>query len=379
MSNPQKTDDGSVWVASNAIFDGEHLLADAALRITDGKVTDVVKQEDLPDGAPIRVLEGLVTPGFFDIQVNGGGGILLNSEPTLEGIAMIIAAHRSLGTTSLFPTIISDHPAVLEDAANAAISATHLAGMAGLHIEGPHISTAKRGTHDASVLRALDQVTLNVVSRLSDADISVLITIAPEAATPKQVTQLVERGAVVSIGHSNARCEDAIALVEAGATGFTHLFNAMSQIEGRAPGVVGAGLTRNAWCSIIADGHHVARENVLLAFKAKSDPERMIVISDAMPTVGGPDTFQLYDQKIHLKSGKLINDEGALAGAHLNMLDAIRNLVEWGIPLDTALRAGRRNPAQFMGMASAIGVIGCNADDLLHLSNDLELRSVGLR
>ncbi len=370
--------EGATWHTGSAIFDGKNLKDGCAIFIEEGQVSDLETLDDIPAGAQVKTHDGIISPGFFDVQVNGGGGVLLNAAPTVAGVEKILAAHRKLGTTAILPTVITDHPSVTEAAADACLTARDLPGMMGIHIEGPHISTAKRGTHDKGFLRDLDSRTLQLVERFRSNELPVLITVAPEAATPAQVSQLVEMGAVVSIGHSNASADDAQGLLNAGASCFTHLFNAMSQMEGRAPGVVGAAIGSDAWCSIIADGIHVDPAMVLLSFRARPTKDRMIAISDAMPTVGGANSFRLYEMDISLKDGRLVNTDGALAGAHLTVLGAIRNLVSYGLPLDEALRTGRHNPAQMMGLGAEMELIGSQASDLLVLSDKLELLQVGL-
>ena len=367
-----------VWHAAPLIFDGTDFAKDHGICISQGVVTDMRPMTDISSDAQISRHSSMILLGFFDIQVNGGGGALLNTDPTAETIERLLAAHRALGTTAMLPTVITDQPSVMDAAAEAVMEARDLAGMMGLHIEGPHISAQKRGTHNADHIRPLDQRTIDLVRDLRAESLPVLITVAPEAATPQQVGQLTELGAVVSIGHSNATAEEAGALIDAGATCFTHLFNAMSQMEGRAPGVVGAAISSKAWCSIIADGIHVAPDMLNLAARARPRDDRLIVISDAMPTVGGPTEFDLYGNEVRLTNGRLVNKEGALAGAHLWMLAAVKNLVRFGWSKEAALQAARRNPAQLMGLWPKMGLIGSAADDLIVLTDQLELKQVGL-
>lgn len=374
MSDPSQ----ERWHTASQIFDGHVLHEEAAICIEGGVVTALKPVGDLEVGVDLAPHSGLITQGFFDIQVNGGGGVLLNTNPSVDGIRTICAAHRMLGTTDLFPTVISDLPEVTEAAADACLAARGVRGVRGIHIEGPHISQARRGTHKGDVLRPMDGATLSLVERLRAEAFGVLVTVAPEAVTVSQIALLVDMGAVVSVGHSDTTDQDAQACLKAGATCFTHLFNAMSPMSGRAPGVVGAAINSEVWCSIIADGIHVDPAMVALAFRARPKADRMIAISDAMPTVGGPDRFSLYGRELHLEAGRLVNDEGSLAGAHLCVLDAVRNLVSYGISLEDALRAGRSNPLELMGMAEETGLVGCHESDLLSLSSDLELQSVGL-
>lgn len=358
------------WITAPRVFDGESVLVNASLRLVDGKVAEVAP------GQRGEAVSGMIAPGFYDIQVNGGGGVLLNTQPTVDGITTILAAHRQFGTVGLLPTVISDRPEVTEAAAEACLAARDLPGMMGIHIEGPHLSIARRGTHQADVIRDMDGRTITLVRGLRDAGLVVLITVAPETTTPAQVRELAEMGAFVSIGHSDGTFADARELLGAGAVCFTHLFNAMSPMLNRAPGITGAAIASDAYASVIADGIHVDPVMVALACRARPVADRMIAVSDAMATVGGPARFTLYGQEIHLSDGRLINAEGSLAGAHLTVADAVRNLVNYGIPLQDALRMGRRNPAAMLGLPAAL--IGTRGVDLIVLDDDLRVTRVGL-
>jgi N-acetylglucosamine-6-phosphate deacetylase len=251
--------------------------------------------------------------------VNGGGDCLLNDTPTLAGMETIAAAHRRLGTVAILPTLITAPPEVLDRAAEAALAARGRPGLVGLHIEGPHIAPARRGTHAAEFIRPFDQRTLTVVRRLREGGVPVMITLAPEAAQPAQIAELAATGAVVSLGHTDATAEQVRAALAAGAGCFTHLFNAMSQMQNRAAGVVGAAINSAAPAGFICDGIHVADEMLSLAIRARPVPDAMFLVSDAMPTVGGSDRFTLYGREIRVSEGRLINAEGSLAGAHVTL------------------------------------------------------------
>lgn len=366
------------WVSADQVFDGRDLLSDCAVQFSGDKVTAIKSMSDIPTSQVDRHHAGLLTPGFFDIQVNGGGGVLLNSTPTRDGIAKIIAAHRTYGTVAMLPTVITDGPEVLEKAVDAALEARDLVGFAGLHIEGPHISTSRRGTHAAQHIRPFDANTLTLVRRLHDGGVPALITLAPEAATTSDIATLRDVGAVVSIGHSDVTASEASRYVAAGATCFTHLFNAMSPMLNRAPGVTGAAIASDAWCSIIADGIHVDPTMIMLAARARPLADRMIAVSDAMSTVGGPAQFDLYGQSIRLDGGRLVNAEGSLAGAHLSLHEALQNLVSYGMTLETALRMCRTNSYALMGLQTQSRLVGLDACDVVLLDAKLAMISVGV-
>ena len=357
------------WIAPNSLFDGQDIVYGQAVRIVDGRITEIAKT---PVSA-VRI-KGCLTPGFVDLQVNGGGGVMLNTTPTRGGMADIAAAHRIFGTVAIMPTVITDHWAVLDQAVEAAIAAKGDDGIIGLHIEGPHISVARRGTHNAIHVRPMDNRTLNVVEALRRHDIAVMITIAPEAITHDQIAALVRMGAVVSIGHTDATCEDTEAAISAGASCATHLFNAMSPMVGREPGVVGAVINSHVWSGIICDGFHVDDRMIKLALRARPEDDLMFLVSDAMATVGGPALFDLYGQNIHLENGRLINAEGHLAGAHVTQAEGVARLVhEIDVSLAQALRMAITVPALVMGQANLAQLIGRLVRDVLVLSDDLKV------
>ncbi|MBP1805819.1 N-acetylglucosamine-6-phosphate deacetylase [Rubellimicrobium aerolatum] len=361
------------WLAPARLFDGERLRESLALRFEEGRVADLAPLDARMNAHP---LPGTVTPGYVDLQVNGGGGVLLNADPTVAGMEAIAAAHRRLGTVALLPTVITDAPEVLDRAAEAALAAKGKPGLLGLHIEGPHIAPARRGTHAARFIRPLDDRTLTLVRRLREGGVPVLLTLAPEATTPGQIAALAAMGTVVSLGHSDATAAQARAALAEGARAVTHLFNAMSPLTHREPGLVGAALNSTVPAGIIADGHHVAFEVLALALRARLAPDLLFLVSDAMPTVGGPDRFRLYDMDLHVQDGRLLNPEGNLAGAHTTMAEGVANLVaQAGVPPEAALRMAVTIPARLIGRPGLATLEGRPAADLLRL--DAALRPLG--
>ncbi|PXW72706.1 N-acetylglucosamine 6-phosphate deacetylase [Loktanella sp. PT4BL] len=354
------------WFKPDRVFDGQDIVDDLAVRVADGAIVETSRAP-----IPATALSGLLTPGFVDLQVNGGGGVLLNNTPTADGMAQIAAAHRRFGTAAILPTVITDHPDVLAQAAAAAIAAKDAPDILGLHIEGPHISVAKRGTHRADCIRPLDQDTLTIVSDLRSAGVAVMITLAPEAATLAQITALSEMGAVVSLGHTDATAEEVEAAIKAGARCGTHLFNAMSPMTSRAPGAVGAILNAGVAFGMICDGAHVDDRMLRLALRACAGGSAPFLVSDAMATVGGETQFTLYGQTIRLQEGRLVNAEGNLAGAHITQAAGMRRLVQHvGIPLADALRMVVTTPATLIGQPRLARVLGRLTDDLFLLDGD---------
>ncbi len=333
-------------IETPALFDGEALLGRRAVLIEDGMIADVAARA--PKGMATTVLPPgtVLAPGFIDLQINGGDGVLFNDEPTTDGLRRLAAAHLRDGTTALLPTLISGEPAVIRQAVAAARSAVEagMDGILGIHIEGPYISRARRGIHPEAAITALSDSELAYLCE--DFPGARLITLAPEIVPPAHIAALAAAGYTVFLGHSDAACDTVLAALDAGAAGFTHLFNAMSQFGSRAPGMVGAAMAHDAaFVSIIADGLHAHPVAVRAAWRAIG-PARLCLISDAMPSVGSNQGFALAGKPISLNGGKLTDVAGTLAGAHLTMREAVRNAVQMiGIPLADALRMATAAPA----------------------------------
>lgn len=362
---------------------GDAVLAGAALLIDGPAIAAIVAPEAIPpEAAVIDLGGGILAPGFIDLQVNGGGGALFNDTPDLPTLRRVAEAHRRFGTTGLLPTLITDSAekrAVAVAAVRAAL-AQGMPGVLGIHLEGPHIAPERRGVHDARFIAPPDADDLALLGGLSG--LPALVTLAPEAVPPEPIRRLAAAGLRIAAGHSTATWAQAKAGFAAGITGVTHLFNAMSPLGSREPGMVGAALEDDAvWCGIIVDGHHVHDASVRLAWKAKA-PGRLFLVTDAMPPVGAPEdhpagNFQLYGEEIRVEDGRCVTADGTLAGSALDMATAVRNAVERvGIPLDEALRMASAYPADFMGMAGRRGRIRPGlAADLVHLDERLRVRA----
>lgn len=366
----QKTPMTDFWLIPTRLFDGRTLHAAMAARVVNGVVAGISPVAEIPHGAVVNTLNGTLSPSFFDIQINGGGGVLFNTSPHRDGLKTIANAHHKFGTKHWLPTVITDAPEVMDAAVSAVLDCFGEFGVAGIHIEGPHIAMVRKGTHKPGFIRPFDAQTMAQLKRLRARGIPVLLTLAPEGVTRAQVAEIVAMGVTVSIGHSDASATEVKALLTEGVTLFTHLFNAMSQMESRAPGVVGAAINSHAYCSIIADGLHVDPAMLALACRARPLPDHMILVTDAMPTVGGSDQFILYDEAVHLKDGRLINAQGALAGAHTTIPEGIATLRTAGVSLEDALRMATRNPAKLMRLDGHIGrLIGSETSDLILMSD----------
>ena len=328
------------------LFDGQHFLDDQVLTITNGVISAI--DADISN-VDIKA-EGLVVPGFIDLQVNGGGGALFNDSPSLDKLKTIIAAHTKFGTTAMMATLITDKIEVMVQAADAMAKAIKekVPGLVGIHFEGPHLSLAKKGTHCAELIRPISEVEWQVLSRKDIGQ--VMITLAPETVSAHDIARMVTLGIKVCLGHTNADFVTAQKAVDAGATGFTHLFNAMSPLQGREPGVVGCALLNdNTQAGLIVDGHHVDYASCQLAIKAKP-AGGIFLVTDAMPPVGTDiKEFPLYDKTVYVENGKLTSSTGELAGSSLDMATAVKNThLELKVPLGEALRMASLYPAQYL-------------------------------
>ncbi|MDR3471752.1 MAG: N-acetylglucosamine-6-phosphate deacetylase [Devosia sp.] len=363
------------------IFDGERWHDDAALLAGVDGVEGVVAGDALGDLPVERLDGGLLVPGFVDLQVNGGGGVLLNEQPTLDGIRTICTTHARFGTTALLPTLITDTPEVTARtvAAGIAAAAARIPGFLGLHIEGPHLSIARKGAHDPGLIRPMDDVDIERLVAARGRLPNLLTTVAAETVHPQQIARLAGAGVHVSIGHSDAGLAQVVAAARAGASLATHLFNAMSQIGNREPGVVGAVLAEGGLhAGLIADGIHVHPESIGIALRAKRGPGRIFLVTDAMSPTGTEMTsFTLNGRTIYRSEGALRLADGTLAGADLTMIEAIAFMHRRiGLPLQEALRMATVYPADALGLAGRHGRLGAGAAaDFVHLSEALAVQA----
>ena len=369
-------------MSSLALVNGRVLtdrgFEDVAVVVENGRIVALTpKDEALPDATRTYDLQGAtLLPGFIDCQVNGGGGVLFNNAPDVDALRRIGAAHRRFGTTGFLPTLISDDLEVMAKA----IAATRRAidekvpGVLGIHLEGPYIAPARKGTHDEAKFRVPDANEISLATSLDNG--VTVITLAPERVPAADIRALVARGAIVVAGHTAASYEETRAGLEAGIRGFTHLYNAMSPLTGREPGAVGAALEDEAsWCGVIVDGVHVHPASLRVALAAKP-AGKIFLVTDAMPPVGADDpSYELYGEVITARDGVVRNASGTLAGSALDMATAVRNTVKLlGVSLEEASRMASTYPAQFLGLANQYGRIapGYRAD-LVALDDGLEV------
>lgn len=360
------------------LFDGECFHHDVPLTIEDGHILAF----DTVAGVKETRHTGTIAPGFIDVQVNGGGGMLFNAHPSVHGIEVIGRAHARFGTTGFLPTLITDDIDVMTKAADAVAKALAKGspGVLGVHFEGPHLSVPKKGVHPAAAIREISEAELAIFCR-QDLGMKV-VTLAPENVSPQKIQTLVAAGVKVCLGHSNADYATVQAALNAGATGFTHLFNAMSPLGSREPGMVGAALeSEQAWCGLIVDGHHVHPAAARIALRAKPQGKVMLV-TDAMPPVGMADevSFELFGTQVLRVGDRLNAVTGELAGCVLDMASAVNNTVNMlGLPLGEALRMAALYPAQFLGIDAHVGRIALgHKADMVVLDEQLRVQATYL-
>ena len=361
------------------LFSGKEFFDNRALLIDGENIIDIINEHDVPKNFEIQKLNGgILSPGFIDLQVNGGGGKLFNNSPDKESLNTIIEAHQHFGTTSIMPTVISDSLNVLKKCTTTiSEEIENNKSLLGVHIEGPFFNVKYRGVHQKQYINTINSDYLNLFESLKD--FPVMLTLAPECISNKQLKHLKSLGFKILAGHTDASYDQLEEAIKYGLDGFTHLFNAMGQISAREPGVVGSALTfDNAAVSIIVDLHHVHPSLIQMAYKQKPQG-KLFFVSDSMATIHhGEPSFELYDEIVSESKGRIINSEGKLAGSSITQIDAIKNAYQsCNIPLDEALAMASRYPAEYLGVANYLGSLksGYRAD-LTHFDLDFQVQNV---
>ncbi|BFM49226.1 N-acetylglucosamine-6-phosphate deacetylase [Marinomonas sp. THO17] len=359
-------------ISATRIFTGESYLSDYAILIEHDRIVELKPLSQIDTHAEsFHFFDGLLCAGFIDLQVNGGGGLLFNDQPQVQTLYTMAEAHRSFGTTSILPTLMSDSPEIMAKAIHAAnaVHALKPSQLLGIHIEGPFFNVAKKGIHNEKYLR---QLTTDDIEILAKAEGTRLLTLAPEKTAVDLIKQLSELGYQVWAGHSNADADSVNQAIAAGLSGFTHLYNAMSMLSAREPAMLGSALvTDHCWASVIADGHHLHPTSLQIAMRCKP-AGKLLLVSDAMSTVGtdGAD-FQLDGQTIYAVDGVLKNAQGTLAGSAISLLDAV-NYVQDALAVEEAeaIRMATMYPAQAMGLTDQLGELkpGYKAN-IIHISD----------
>jgi N-acetylglucosamine-6-phosphate deacetylase len=366
-------------LVNGRILAGERIVTGQTVLLTEGRIEAIALAADPRCRDAVSVdLEGqLLLPGFIDVQVNGGGGVLFNDDPSPETIRAIGAAHRRYGTTGFLPTLISDDLDTIAQAIAAVQSSldAQRPGALGIHIEGPFLNWARRGVHDPKHLRRLDNGVISLLCSLRGG--RTVLTLAPEMTTTDMIAQLAAGGILISAGHSDASYAQTAAAIAHGVRGFTHLFNAMAPLTPREPGIIGAALyDPNTWCGIIVDGRHVDPVMLKLALRCKRH-DRFMLVTDAMPPVGSPATsFVLQGRTIQVVDGVCRDENGTLAGTGLDMATAVRNAVQLlDLGIAEAARMASEYPAAFLGLEHELGRIapGFRAN-LVSMDDELQVR-----
>ena len=361
------------------IFSGKDFLDNKALLFEDDNIIDILDDSIIPSDFEIQSLNGgILSPGFIDLQVNGGGGKLFNNSPDKVSLNTIISAHQYFGTTSIMPTVISDSLNVLQQCTDIISKEIHKnKSLLGIHIEGPFFNVKYRGVHQKQYINTINATYMNLFETLDR--FPVMLTLAPECISIKQLKSLKKLGFKILAGHTDANYDQLEEAIKYGLDGFTHLFNAMGQISAREPGVVGSALDFDqTWASIIVDLHHVHPSLINLSYKQKPEG-KLFFVSDSMATINhGEPSFELYDELVSESKGRIINSEGKLAGSSITQIDAIKNAYQkCNIPLESAISMATLYPAEYLGISDYLGQIKKDfRADLVHFNSDFKIQNV---
>lgn len=357
------------------IYTGLDILNKHAILIDNDRIIDICLESELPEGVDVQNLQGVfIAPGFIDIQLNGCGGVQFNETLealSIETLELMQQTNLKSGCTSYLPTLITSTDEFMIKAISVMrkYKKRNENQALGLHLEGPYISPKKQGIHNAELIRKPDQKMIDFLCK--NSDVIHLVTLAPEQVENSMIQQLTDAGIKVSMGHTNASYDEATQGVRSGVRLATHLFNAMTTIEGRKPNVVGAVYdSPEVYCGIIADGYHVHWANIRNSWRIKQD--KLVLVTDASLPAGTDITECTFAGKtIYHKEGKCLDEHGTLAGSALTMIEAVKNVVqEVGIPLDEALRMASLYPAKAIGVNNELGLIAPGKIANLVIFND---------
>ncbi len=349
-------------LVNGRIYTGHEILDNHAVVIADGLIERVCPRDALPADIALRDVSGaLIAPGFIDLQLNGCGGVQFNDDIdalSVETLEIMQRANEKSGCTSFLPTLITSSDELMKRAIDTmrAYKRKHQHQALGLHLEGPWLNKAKKGTHNPDLIRLPDAALVRYLC--DNADVITKVTLAPENAGDAVIRQLTQAGIIVSAGHSNATYDEAKAGFRAGVTFATHLYNAMPAFAGREPGLIGALFDAPVvYCGIIADGLHVHYANVRNAKRIKGN--KLVLVTDATAPAGAEiDKFIFAGKTIYYRNGLCVDENGTLSGSAITMIESVRNAVEHvGIALDEALRMATLYPAQAMGVEKQLGTV----------------------
>ncbi len=365
-----------------AIFNGRTLLYGYSLVVQENRTIAIVHDSEVPENAEVITLNnGILTPGYVELQANGGGGVLFNDEPSVEGIKTILQAHRQFGTVAMLPTFITDSTEKLDLALQAIRDgiSEKIPGLIGGHFEGPFISFEKRGTHQPDFIRQPDDTDYQRFAKSGLGNS--LVTLAPENVSAEFIHHLVDNGFRVNAGHTMASKADMLMAYHAGLTGVTHLYNAMPILQGRKPAVIGSACALALCCGIIVDGIHSDPFSLQLAYRLLGK-ENLMLVTDSMHTIGAPEikSFTLTGQKVFVRGDRLVNEHGALAGAHITMEQSVKNAVKYmQVSVTEALTMAITTPATYIRRNDLASIIHRNIEDVLYLDNVLNIQKLPSR
>ncbi|MGL5031943.1 MAG: N-acetylglucosamine-6-phosphate deacetylase [Aeromonas sp.] len=344
------------------LYTGSCVLSGYSVVIDADKIVAISPVAELPADIECIDLHGAnLSAGFIDLQLNGCGGVMFNTDISTDTLAIMQAANLKSGTTSFLPTLITSPDADMKQAVavTRAYMAAHPNEVLGVHLEGPYTNLTRKGIHPAAQIRQpVDEM---IAFFCANSDAIAKITLAPERNEPAHIRQLVDAGILVSAGHSAANYEQAMAGFNNGIGFATHLYNAMTPtVNGREPGVVGAIYDRNdVYAGIIVDGHHVHWANVRLAHRIMG--EHLVLVTDATAAAGAPEGFDKFDfcgTTVFVRDGQCLDENGTLGGSSLTMIEGIENLVKQvGLTLDEALRMATLYPARAIGREADLGSV----------------------
>ena len=357
------------------------LIEGQALLTENGKTLAVVAESDIPADAAVHYLDGgILTPGFIETQANGGGGYLVNDRFDADSLAHILAAHRKFGTVAMLPTFITDaqdnyHRAI----ASIAGAARRVPGILGGHFEGPFLSPEKKGTHNPAYLRVPDASDFACYEKHADALQNSIISLAPERVPAGTVRRIREMGIRVNAAHTMAGKADMQRAWAEGLGGVTHLYNAMPPLAGRDPAVIGSAAELRLYCGIIADGVHSDPYSLAAACKLIGK-DRLLLVTDSMHTIGAPEITEFTlpgGIRVFVKEDRLVNEHGSLAGAHVTLLQCVKNAIRYmHIAVEDALAMAIVNPARYLDRPDLARITARRLDDILWLSDDLALQTL---
>ncbi|MCY4472570.1 MAG: N-acetylglucosamine-6-phosphate deacetylase [Kistimonas sp.] len=329
---------------------------DLALIVRDSRIEAIVARKDVPaDCSQIDLNALRVLPGYIDLQLNGCGGVLFGETLDAATLDTMHSTNLRTGCTAFLPTLVSSDDQTMAQAVEVVrhYRHRHPDRVPGLHLEGPYINPDRKGIHDARVLRQPTPTAIDFLCR--NSDVIRMVTLAPEVCPPGMIETLCAHGIVVSVGHTDATCAQIQAAEQAGVRMATHLHNAMRPLTSREPGVVGAVLESQTLCAgIIADGYHLAWENLRLAHRLMQD--RLLLVTDGTPASGTTlESFMLGGHRVYCQDGQCRNLDGTLGGSALTMEQAVINALACGLPADAVCRMATINPARAIGLETTMG------------------------